>query len=56
MDIQAVYTTIGPDLILQIKQIMQNHYSLDLYHYYITITNHNFQPKYITLVLYNMLE
>ena len=31
-----VATTIGPDLTLQIDQIMQNHYSCDLHDYYET--------------------
>ena len=56
MDIQVAATIIGPDLTLQIKQIVQNHYSRDLNHYYETTINCSLLPNYTTLTLCNMLE
>ena len=56
MDVQVVVSIIGPALNLLIKQIIQNHYSFDLHHYYETTINCNLLPNYTTLVLYNMLE
>ena len=41
MDVQVIADTIGLDLTLQIKQIIQNHYLHDLHYYYETTINYN---------------
>ena len=50
MDVQVIPATIGTYLSLWIAQIVQNHYSHDLKHYYETIINYNLQV--IILYLY----
>ena len=51
-----VSTTISHSLTLQIGQIILNHYSHELHHYYETTINYTLQPVYPTFVLYNILE
>ena len=56
MDIQLLSSNIGPDLTLQIAQIIVNHYSPDMHHSYKTTINYHLQFYYTTLVFYKILE
>ena len=56
MHVQVVATTTGPNLTLQIDQIVQNYYSCELHHHYKRTINYNLQPCYTILVLYNILK
>ena len=56
MAVKVVSSNIGSDLILLIEQIIQNHYSHNLNHYYEATIYYYLQPNYTTLVLYNILD
>ena len=56
MDLQVVAFIFWPELTLQIDQIILNHYSHNLHHYYKITINYNLQSNYTKWVLDNILE